>query len=122
MVYIVDDSRFIQQRLIRRIEDLVRRDQIITAERADQVEKDLNELAPKIMVIDFHLAEGNGFDVLTFIKKKNINPTKIFLSNYTDKPYQERAFALGADHCLNKSSEFEKAVEIVRDEIKKGTQ
>ena len=112
-IYIVDDSEVIRQRLLRQLNDRIAGISVQTAEGLDDVRASLKDFDPDVIIVDIQLKEGSGFDVLKMIRAYGLHPLVIVLSNYALPPYKEKAFELGARHFLDKSNEFNKAVELI---------
>jgi DNA-binding NarL/FixJ family response regulator len=71
--------------------------------------------SPDLVVLDISMPGGSGIGVLETIKKQPKAPVTIMLTNFVQPQYQQRCMQLGADYFLDKSSNFERVIEIVRD-------
>jgi DNA-binding NarL/FixJ family response regulator len=60
-----------------------------------------------VVVLDIHLAEGNGFDVLRGLRAAQFLPEIHVLTNYPLDGYRRSAERLGARGFFDKSSEFD---------------
>lgn len=70
---------------------------------------------PDVVVLDIHLSEGNGFDVLRGLRSAAFQPVVFVLTNYPLENYRKAAERLGARGFFDKSHE----IELLRDEIGK---
>jgi DNA-binding NarL/FixJ family response regulator len=59
------------------------------------------------VVLDIHLADGNGFDVLRALRAAQFAPEIHVLTNYPLEGYRQTAERLGARGFFDKSSEFD---------------
>ena len=106
-VALIEDSLPIRQRLKSLIEEsgsaVVVGESSTVAGALDLV----RTLAPGAVVLDLQLADGTGYAVLTEIKRSHPACVVIVMTNFARDEYRERCRALGADHFLEKSNEFE---------------
>ena len=63
---------------------------------------------PDAVVLDIHLEEGNGFDVLKALQKSAPQVAVYVLTNFPTEPYRRKAESLGARGFFDKSGEFER--------------
>lgn len=76
---------------------------------------DEHNFRPDAVILDIQLTHGNGIGVLRFIKK-NFSGTKvIMLTNYASPEYWSRCMAEGADFFFDKSSDFMKVRDVMRE-------
>ena len=68
---------------------------------------------PDAVVLDLHLKEGNGFDVLRAVRAAAPEIAIYMLSNYAAHPYRRLASALGARGFFDKTNEFERVREVL---------
>jgi two-component system, OmpR family, response regulator len=64
-------------------------------------------LRPDAIVLDLHLPDGDGIDLLPALKAREPAPLVAVLTNSTQVECRNRCLALGADHFFDKSREFE---------------
>lgn len=110
-VFIVEDSEALRKRLVAMLQDINGIQITGCADSANQAIEALlfnirNAARPDIAILDIQLREGNGIDVLKFIKKNSPTTKTIMLTNYSFLHYRKRCEAEGADHFLDKSTEF----------------
>lgn len=113
-VFIVDDSAIVRERLVNMLSELRNIEVIGHAEDAGEATDSIRKLKPDTVLLDIHLHQGNGIDVLEDIKKDVPAPVVIMLTNYPYPQYRKRCVKAKADFFLDKSTEFEKVIEIVR--------
>ena len=112
-ICIIDDSKFIRERLISNLNERIPTIEIREAEGIKQIKEVFLQFLPDVVVIDVHLQDGTGFEVLELTSQIGFYPLKIVLTNYALEPYKKKAQALGADYFLDKSTDFDKAIEII---------
>ena len=66
------------------------------------------EARPEIVILDFQLADGTGFDVLRAVRKQAPEIDIYLFSNFAAYPYRDLAARLGAKGFFDKSSEFDR--------------
>lgn len=112
-VCIVDDAASIRVSLKKMLSSL---DYIEIAGEADSVSSAvilLSKHNPDLTLLDLNLPDGSGYDILKLIKQSE-NPHKVIvLTNYSAENYKKRALKEGADHFFDKSTEFEKVVDVI---------
>ena len=62
---------------------------------------------PDVVVLDIHLADGNGFDVLRGLRAAQFAPEIHVLTNYPLDSYRQAAERLGARGFFDKSTQFD---------------
>jgi two-component system OmpR family response regulator len=68
-----------------------------------------------IVLLDTQLQGKSGFELLSFIKGNFPDIKTIMLTNQTSTFYRNKGERIGADHFIDKSSEFEKVVDIIKE-------
>lgn len=68
---------------------------------------------PDAVVLDLHMPGGSGLDVLEHLRGRDVRPLVIVLTNHADDHYRRRCLDGGADHFLDKSSEFDRVQELL---------
>lgn len=118
-VYIVDDSQLVRQRLIELLSEV--QDVQIVGQTGDPfgVLKAIHELGPDAVILDIRLPGRSGIEVLKDIKKEKPETIVIMLTDYAYPQYRKESIASGADHFLNKGTEFYKVSELLEDLVKK---
>jgi DNA-binding NarL/FixJ family response regulator len=63
---------------------------------------------PDAVVLDLHLEEGNGFDVMKALQKSAAGIPVYVLTNFPSEPHRRKAAGLGARGFFDKSGELDK--------------
>jgi DNA-binding NarL/FixJ family response regulator len=113
-VFIVDDSAFIRARLITMLCGFEEIEIVGQTEDAVQAAESIRELNPDVVILDIRLRGGSGIDVLHNIKHDRLAPITIILTNHPNPQYRERVRHAGADFFFDKSTEFEKIIDVVK--------
>jgi DNA-binding NarL/FixJ family response regulator len=113
-VLLVDDSTIVRERLKAMISEVPKVETISQAK--DQVEamELLNKLNPEVVVLDIQMPGGSGIDLLRKLKKRKQPPLAIVLTNLSDSQYRKKCMDAGADFFFDKSSDFNKVNEVLR--------
>lgn len=113
-VFLVDDSPIVRDRLARIIMEL---DGVSLAGQADVAFEAISEiirLRPDYVVLDISMPGGSGMYVLETIKRERPAPAVIMLTNFDHEQYRKKCLQLGADHFFDKTSEFERVLDVLR--------
>ena len=113
-ILIVDGSIFIRRSMIKLIISISEDIEIAEAVNAPEGVRMVNDFKPDVLVVDVTIPGGTGFGVIVAAKKSANPPTSIVFSKYSDKKYREEATKVGADHFLDKSTEFNKIIETIK--------
>lgn len=66
-----------------------------------------------VAILDINLPDGNGIQLLEWVKKRYPSIMVIMFTNSSDRFFRERALSSGADYFLDKSMEFEDIIRIL---------
>lgn len=83
------------------------------ASRADEAICRILSERPDVVMLDLHLAQGNGFDVLRAVHDQAPDIAVYVLSNFATPPYRQLAQRLGATDYFDKTTEFEKVLRAI---------
>ena len=83
------------------------------AATVDAAIREILSIKPDLVVLDLHLADGSGFDVLSAVHEREPGIGVYMLSNFASEPYRRHAERLGAMGFFDKSSEIERVREVV---------
>lgn len=114
-IAIVDDSDIIRQRLVHRISKCENIQIIWEAENVVNTFNCCSLSEPSVLILDIQLPDGSGIDVLEKIKLANSGIKVIMLTNYPSLPFRKKCIAAGADYFFDKSTEFEKVFEVLKE-------
>lgn len=110
-VLLVEDSRRLAER-IRELIELNEDTKVVqtVADEATAVEA-VRSGEIDLVVLDLQLQTGTGFGVLEQLGSER--PPVVILTNFAIPKYEAHARALGVEHFLDKSRDYERLVEIV---------
>ncbi|MCX6304040.1 MAG: response regulator transcription factor [Bacteroidetes bacterium] len=110
---IADDSSLMRERIksqVSRINNLT----IVGEASNGKMAMDLVlEFDPDLIILDLHMPEMGGMEVLKKIRDAKIKTKVCILTNYSYPQYHDRCIALGADYFLSKSDDFDKTCGII---------
>lgn len=109
-VFLVEDSVIIRQRLKRMLADMPEVKVIGETGSAQEAPDAILKQKPDVVLLDIHLLNGSGIDVLQDLKKNKPAPAVIILTDYPYPEYRQKCIAAGADFFFVKSTEFEQVV------------
>jgi DNA-binding NarL/FixJ family response regulator len=112
-VFLVDDSPLIRDRLRAYLAGLPGMDAVGEAVGADEAIAAILEARPEVVLLDLHLAQGSGFDVLRAVRDAAPEIDVYMLSGYAAYPYRELAERLGARGYFDKAREFDRVCEVL---------
>ena len=110
-VFLVDDSMVIRQRLKRMLADV--QEVVVIGEAGDGLAATTDAilaLKPDAVLLDIHMYDGNGIDVLQTLKKAAPTMAVIILTNYPFPQYRSKCLEAGADFFFVKSTEFDQVI------------
>jgi two-component system response regulator NreC len=113
-VFIVDDSTDMRKGLAIQFSQMQGLNIVGEAGDTHRAIEGILRCKPDIVVLDISLPGGNGFEVLSRIKKEVPSTVVIMLTNHDLPQYRKRALENGADHFFDKITEFEKFLDTVR--------
>ena len=106
-VFLVEDAPLLRERLTALIAS-VGASTVGHAEGAQEAIQGILASSPDAVVLDLHLKEGNGFDVLRAVRAAAPDIAFFVLTNYPHDGYKANAQRLGARGFFDKSTEFDK--------------
>src|SRR5512142_2843250 len=109
-VYIVDDSPVIRNRLKRLLAEISTVQVVGETEDAQVALAEIRETRPDVVLLDIHILNGNGIDLLSRLKREPEPPAVIILTGYPYPEYRKLCLDAGADFFLVKSTEFDQLV------------
>lgn len=118
-VFIVDDSSAI----VARLEDLLQevRGVELVGRAGDVAEavRGIHIMNPDALILDLQMPGGSGLDVLRAVRMDHPYLQVVICTNYAYAKYREECMSAGANFFLDKTAEFEKIPEILRELVKK---
>jgi DNA-binding NarL/FixJ family response regulator len=114
-VIVADDSAPVRDRMVSMLREIP--NVKLAAETSDVPETIslLRNLNPDVLILDIGMPGGCGLDVLDAIRAEHIQTKTLVVTNYADTEYETKALQAGALAFLNKSRDFLKAIDLVRD-------
>ena len=106
-VFIADDSLIVREHLVTMLEELAGIEIVGQAENVVEAISGIRILQPDVVILDIRMPGGNGIDVLQTVKKDEVTPMVIILTNYPYPAYRQKCLQAGADFFLDKSTEFD---------------
>ncbi|MDO8350711.1 MAG: response regulator transcription factor [Gallionella sp.] len=105
-VFIVEDSSAVRESLHTLLSDITGVTVIgYAADEAGAIER-INALLPDFVILDLHLQQGTGLNVLINLKKTHARMKVAVLSNYASALYVSACKQSGADYFFDKSFQF----------------
>ncbi len=114
-VFLIEDSAEIREALTQTLESA---GQMVVSGYSDNAAGAIEALDTQdidAVIVDLHLRDGSGLQVLAHLAQTG-NPKhilRIVLTNHTAPMFKRACEKLGAEYFLDKSLEFERAVEIL---------
>ena len=113
-IYIADDSEEVRRRLIDLVSSLPQVELVGQTGDARAAIADIQRLQPDVAILDLRLVNGNGIEVLEIVKLLKVPPMVIMLTAFPNQQYRRRCITAGADYFFDKTSEFERIVDVLR--------
>ena len=105
-VFLVEDSPILRTRLEAMLAAIPGAQTVGHAEGAEEAIQRILGERPDVVVLDIHLKQGNGFDILRAVAAAAPEVVFYVLTNYPAEGYRASAERLGARGFFDKSSEF----------------
>ncbi len=112
-VIIVDDSLVIRRRLAAMIAELVGVEVVAEASEAQEGLELTESLKPDAVIVDIRMPGRSGIGMLEDMKALEHKSQIIVLTNYPYVAYRRRCLELGADHFFDKSTQFERVLDVL---------
>jgi DNA-binding NarL/FixJ family response regulator len=113
-IFIVDDSAIVVERLKTLIAEIEGLEHVGSAANARDAVESILSLTPDIVILDIRLSGENGISVLERIKKEQLTPITIMLTNYPYPQYRKKCRELRADYFFDKVTDFEEFITLLR--------
>jgi DNA-binding NarL/FixJ family response regulator len=114
-VCLIEDAPVICDRLIELIRTVEGAQVAGTTGSVSQAISMILQERPDAVVLDMKLADGNGIDVLRAVSKEAPEVAVIVLTNHADDYYRDMCMSAGARHFFDKSCEFARIPQTLRD-------
>jgi DNA-binding NarL/FixJ family response regulator len=106
-ILIVEDSTIIRDRMNIILSELNCISHIVNSGDGNEAMNLVTEKNPDVILLDINLPGKSGLSILKEVKLQS-KAKVVMLTNYSDEYYRSLCSKLGADHFLDKSTEFEK--------------
>ncbi|RYF91496.1 MAG: response regulator [Chitinophagaceae bacterium] len=106
-ILLVDDSQLVIERLFEILTELECIKSIKEANSYQQALAVLSTSQLDVVLMDIKIPGKNGIELLSYIKKNYPGIVTVMLTNQVNPSYQTLCKAIGCDHYIDKSTEFE---------------
>lgn len=113
-MFIVDDSEVLRSRLVQMLSEIKGIEIVGEAGFVLDAVREIKKLNPDIAILDMKMADGNGIDILTAIKKDKMTTRVIIFTNYPYLQYRKRCLDAGADFFFYKATELGKLIDLLK--------
>jgi len=113
-VFIVDDLPSMRERLRELVGGLPDVSVIGDAGTPTDAIAGILATRPACVLLDYQLVGGTGVDVLRAIHPQLPGIVFVVLTNHPDPQYRQACMAAGATHFLDKSTEFDRIADVLR--------
>lgn len=115
-ILIVDDDRFVIASLKQGIPwNELGFDVVYTANNITNAKTILENHSIALLLSDIDMPNGNGLELLSWIRENHNDMPVIFLTNYADFDYAQKAIALKSFHYFLKPIEYDKLTAIIKE-------
>ena len=113
IVLIVDDSDIILERMTRMLEETENIQFVAHAGSYHDAIQLLNGVTPDLVLLDIHLPDKSGIELLRIIKEKYRDTIVVMITNNVNDYYRNHCKTLGAEYFVDKSKDFNLIPEII---------
>ncbi len=114
-ILVVEDALYIREHIIEKINSIPGTEIVgETGEYKEALEL-IENLSPEILILDIRITNGTGIEVLTWVQENKPSVKTIMLTNYPYPQYRKKCIELGARYFLDKSQEFQKLPDIIKE-------
>jgi two-component system, response regulator YesN len=114
-VLVADDSQIVRDGLTVLLSEMPGVDDVLLAHNGSEALDVLQMVRPEVLIMDLRLPGVSGWEVLEQMRHEGLDPLVIVLSNFPFFPYRKKCRALEVDFFLDKSTEIEKLLSILRE-------
>lgn len=114
-ILIADDSNIYRTYMIDLLSRVEGIEIVGQAEDSPSAVEAIERLKPDVAILDIRMPGGDGILALETIKRNKVNPKTIMFTNYPYPQYRKKCMDAGADYFFDKSTEFEKLVETLKE-------
>ncbi len=114
-IFLVEDSPEIADRLSAMISEIPGAEVVATAESQAPAMAGIMAAGPDLVILDLHLANGNGMEALRLIKTMRPEIKVVVFTAFAYPQYRKKCFELGADYFLDKTQGIAKLEQLLAD-------
>ncbi|HEY3493998.1 MAG TPA: response regulator [Polyangiaceae bacterium] len=115
-VLVVEDSSPVRERLLVLLRDLPHVEAVAAADTRE-ARAHLTRGRFDAVVLDIHLAGESGLCLIEEVKRRTPASVVVVLTNDASEVHRRSCLGRGANHFLDKSHEFERAIELVTSSV-----
>jgi DNA-binding NarL/FixJ family response regulator len=119
-VFIADDSNSVIERLTDLLEEIPGTQLVGCAGNVSEAVRGVAKTNPDALILDLQMPGGSGLDVLRAVRAEHPYLQVVICTNHPHEKYREECLNAGANFFLDKSSEFEKILSILRQLVRNG--
>ncbi|TYP78174.1 response regulator transcription factor [Paenibacillus methanolicus] len=120
---LVDDDYFVVTALEKKIDwTSLRIDGVYTANNVAQAREIIKQQEIHILISDIEMPQGSGLELLAWIREEKYSVQTIFLTNYADFNYAQKAIELQSFEYFLKPIEFDKLMLIIQKAVAKANE
>lgn len=117
---IVDDDYFVVTALEKKIDwASLGIETVYTAHNVAQAREILKQHDVRVLISDIEMPQGSGLELLAWIREENYDLQAIFLTNYADFNYAQKAIELRSFEYFLKPIQFDKLMLIIRKAVER---
>jgi DNA-binding NarL/FixJ family response regulator len=120
-VLLIDDSPAVRARLVALVRDAVADLEIDQARDAAEALGRADSAAPDLVILDLHLPDLGGVELLSRLKRSRPEAVVAVLTNHANEQYRRECLARGADYFFDKSLQFDCIAEVVRQHVSRSS-
>lgn len=113
-VFIVENSDYLLERIANRVQAISNARVSGQARTAREAIEKIRQTQPDLILLDIHLDQGTGYQVLEAVRARQNPPIVMVLTNYAYPQYRKKYLGGGANYFFDKSGELEQAMRVVR--------
>jgi DNA-binding NarL/FixJ family response regulator len=106
-ILLVDDSLLVLERIISMLEGAENIEFVVHAGTCKEAMSVLDDLQPDYILLDIHLPDDNGMNLLKFVREKYKKMLVFMMTNQATPQYREACRQLGATRFFDKSLDFD---------------
>jgi CheY-like chemotaxis protein len=105
-VYVVEDNVPLRRALVHEFKQIAGVAIVGETDSVAEATVAVRDLKPDVLILDFHLRDGNALQVLQILQGDAHRPLSIVITNDPLDTAREACLAAGATHFLDKSLDF----------------